>query len=272
MIIRFTTKNIDGEEKEWCFYSVEAILKDWWSNNAEKLPSGDDPVLEVYIDNEMVSGIEDAEHLIRHLNILYWTRQELPESDIVNRLNTLTEAFVEVDATIYRFYFKDSIQKNIRYIQIQKSSEGSYDYTLFDPDGKKLDSGIRETNETALLGNILIGLLDYESEEYTIKRIMSEEEGKAILNKVVSDLKEFNGRENELISAIFAAKSYIEDDKKELEMHYYNGDWYALEFNGDESRLLYDYSPDPLITEEEIKKENVDVYAVFEFCQVVAYF
>lgn len=98
MIIRFTTKNIDGEEKEWCFYSVEAILKDWWSNNAEKLPSGDDPVLEVYIDNEMVSGIEDAEHLIRHLNILYWTRQELPESDIVNRLNTLTEAFVEVEA------------------------------------------------------------------------------------------------------------------------------------------------------------------------------
>ena len=97
MIITFTTQNIDGMRKEWCFYSIEAILKDWWTNDAEKLPSGDDPVLEVYIDNEMVSGIEDVDHLIRHLNILYWTRQELPESDIVNTINKLEEVFVEVE-------------------------------------------------------------------------------------------------------------------------------------------------------------------------------
>ena len=181
MIIKFTTKNIDGDKKEWCFYSIEAILKDWWSNDAEKLPSGDDPVLDVYIDNEMVSGMEDVDHLVRHLNNLYWTRQELPESDIVNRLNTLTEAFVEVEATVCRSYFKGLGEENIRYIQIQESSEGGYDYTLFDPEGKELDGGIREADEDTLLGDVLISLLDWESGVYTIKRIMSEEEGEAIL-------------------------------------------------------------------------------------------
>lgn len=169
MIITFTTQNIDGMRKEWCFYSIETILKDWWTNDAEKLPSGDDPVLEVYIDNEMVSGIEDVDHLIRHLNILYWTRQELPESDIVSTINKLDEAFVEVESDV------------IRYIQIQDCSEGGYDYTLFDTYGDEIDGGQRETASTALMGDVLMQILDEEAGEYTLIRIMSEEEGEAIL-------------------------------------------------------------------------------------------
>lgn len=174
MIINFTTKNIDGMRKEWCFYSMEAILKDWWTNDAEKLPSGDDPVLEVYIDNEMVSGIEDVDHLIRHLNILYWTRQELPESDIVSTINKREEVFVEVESDV------------IRYVQIQDCSEGGYDYTLFDAHGDEIDGGQRETASTALMGDVLMQILDEEAGEYTLIRIMSEEEGEAILEGELS--------------------------------------------------------------------------------------
>lgn len=50
MLVRFTTKNVDGLKTEWCFNSVEAVLKDWWANDAEKLPSGDDPVLEFILN------------------------------------------------------------------------------------------------------------------------------------------------------------------------------------------------------------------------------
>ena len=90
------------------------------------------------------------------------TRQELSGTDIIDTLNTLQEAFVEIESEF------------IRYVQIQESSEGGYDYTLFDYDGEEIDGGIRETDDDALMGN-------EETGEYTIKRIMSEEEGEAIL-------------------------------------------------------------------------------------------
>lgn len=77
----------------------------------------------------------------------------------------------------------------------------------------------------------------------------------------------FNKRELELIEDIQSAESYIEGDN-ELEMDWHNGGWYAHEYNGDESSPLYDYSTNPLITEEEIEKDNVDVYAVFDYCHV----
>ena len=53
MLIRFTTKNVDGLKIEWCFNSVEAVLKDWWANDAEKLHSGDAPV---YIGKDYCLG------------------------------------------------------------------------------------------------------------------------------------------------------------------------------------------------------------------------
>lgn len=169
MIIRFTTKNVDGVKKEWCFYSIEAILKEWWANDAEKLPSGDDSVLEFYIDGQLVPGIDTVDHMITHLNILYWKKQELPDSDIVSTINKLEEAFVEVKSDV------------IRYIQIQNCSEGGYDYTLFDTYGDEIDGGQREAASTVLMGDVLMQILDEEAGEYTLIRIMSEEEGEAIL-------------------------------------------------------------------------------------------
>lgn len=79
--------------------------------------------------------------------------------------------------------------------------------------------------------------------------------------------KLFNNKELELVEYIESAESYVSENN-ELEMDFYNGGWYAHEYNGDESRPLYDYSTKLLITEEEIEKENVDVYAVFNYCHV----
>ena len=107
--------------------------------------------------------------MITNLNILYWKKQELPDSDIVSTSNKLEEAFVEVESDV------------IRYIQIQNCSEGGYDYTLFDTCGDEIDGGQRETASTALMGDVLMQILDEEAGEYTLIRIMSEEEGKAIL-------------------------------------------------------------------------------------------
>lgn len=79
--------------------------------------------------------------------------------------------------------------------------------------------------------------------------------------------RRFNDKELELIDYIESAESYVSGDN-ELEMDFYNGGWYAHEYNGGESRPLYDYSTDPLITEKEIESANVDIYAVFNHCHV----
>lgn len=78
---------------------------------------------------------------------------------------------------------------------------------------------------------------------------------------------EFNKRELELIEDIQAAKSYVSEDN-DLEMDSYNDDWYACEYNGDESRIMDDYSNEPLITNEEIEKYKVNIYKVLDYCNV----
>ena len=135
MLVRFTTKNVDGLKTEWCFNSVEAVLKDWWANDAEKLPSGDDPVLEFILNGAPVPSIETVDSLINFLNIYYWKQQELPEEDIIGTLNTLKDAFVEIESD------------EIRYMQIQESCEGGYDYTYFDEDGSEIDGGQLDIDE-----------------------------------------------------------------------------------------------------------------------------
>lgn len=78
---------------------------------------------------------------------------------------------------------------------------------------------------------------------------------------------EFNKRELELIDDIQAAKSYVSEDN-DLEMDSYNDDWYACEYNGDESRIMDGYSNEPLITNEEIEKYKVNIYKVLDYCNV----
>ncbi len=87
------------------------------------------------------------------------------------------------------------------------------------------------------------------------------------LIKIAEMNVKFNKREIQLIEDIQSAESYVFGDN-DLEMDYYNGGWYVHEYNGDESRPLDSYSSDPLITEKEIEEENVNEYAVFDYCNV----
>lgn len=171
MLVRFTTKNVDGLKTEWCFNSVEAVLKDWWANDAEKLPSGDDPVLEFILNVAPVPSIETVDSLINFLNIYYWKQQELPEEDIIGTLNTLKDAFVEIESD------------EIRYMQIQESCEGGYDYTYFDEDGSEIDGGQLDIDENEYqMGDALTDILDDVAGDYKLVRIMTDEEGEAILD------------------------------------------------------------------------------------------
>ena len=87
------------------------------------------------------------------------------------------------------------------------------------------------------------------------------------LIKIAEMNVKFNKREIQLIEDIQSAESCVSGDNN-LEMDFYNGGWYAHEYNGDESRPLDSYSTDPLITENEIEEENVNEYAVFDYCDV----
>lgn len=90
--------------------------------------------------------------------------------DILERLNTMREAFLEIEA------------EEIKYVQIQESSEGGYDYTLFDMSGEEYDGGIYETQDkTQLMGDALLEILEDSVEHYELIRILPEEEGEAIL-------------------------------------------------------------------------------------------
>lgn len=171
MLVRFTTKNVDGLKTEWCFNSVEAVLKDWWANDAEKLPSGDDPVLEFILNGAPVPSIETVDSLINFLNIYYWKQQELPEEDIIGTLNTLKDAFVKIESD------------EVRYMQIQESCEGGYDYTYFDEDGSEIDGGQLDIDENEYqMGDALTDILDDVAGDYKLVRIMTDEEGEAILD------------------------------------------------------------------------------------------
>ena len=83
----------------------------------------------------------------------------------------------------------------------------------------------------------------------------------------VIENENFNRRELDLIKDIRNAKQYVFGNN-ELEMDLWDDGWYACEYNGDESRILQNYSNEPLITESEIEKEIVDVYKVFNYCGV----
>lgn len=83
----------------------------------------------------------------------------------------------------------------------------------------------------------------------------------------VIENENFNSRELALIEDIRNAEQYIYKNN-ELEIDLYGDGWYACEYNGDESRILQDYSNEPLITESEIEKESVDMYKVFNYCGV----
>ena len=90
---------------------------------------------------------------------------------------------------------------------------------------------------------------------------------KDYLIKITEMNVKFNKREIQLIEDIQSAESYVSGDN-DLEMDFHNGGWYAHEYNGDESRPLDSYSIEPLITEDEIEEENVNEYAVFDYCNV----
>lgn len=48
MNVFFKTKNCEGTTKRWNI-SIEDILQDWYGNDAEHLPDGDDPVIKCVI-------------------------------------------------------------------------------------------------------------------------------------------------------------------------------------------------------------------------------
>lgn len=77
----------------------------------------------------------------------------------------------------------------------------------------------------------------------------------------------FSRRELELIEDIQSAESYVSGDN-DLEVNYHDGAWWAYEYNGDESRIINNYSNEPLIVDKEIEKYNVDIYGVFNHCNV----
>ena len=90
--------------------------------------------------------------------------------DIVECLNTMCEAFREIES------------EEIKYVQIQESSEGGYDYTLFDLSGEEYDGGIYESqDETKLMGDALLEILEDSVEHYELIRILTDEEGEALL-------------------------------------------------------------------------------------------
>ena len=64
--------------------------------------------------------------------------------DIVECLNTMCEAFLEIES------------EEIKYVQIQESSEGGYDYTLFDLSGEEYDGGIQSHNGDQRKGRHLL--------------------------------------------------------------------------------------------------------------------
>lgn len=84
-------------------------------------------------------------------------------------------------------------------------------------------------------------------------------------------MSDFNKRERQLISSIITAETYIRGDW-ELEMHYVDGvdglenGWYAWKYNeehGEAVPINDEYREDPLITDEDVEKYNVDLDRVF---------
>ena len=85
-----------------------------------------------------------------------------------------------------------------------------------------------------------------------------------------NNMGRFKKREKEFVEAMRDAESWLPYGN-DLEMDWFpdeddpNRDgWYAMRYNGYESVLLEEFSQDPLITDDEIEKYNVDVWRCFK--------
>lgn len=90
-----------------------------------------------------------------------------------------------------------------------------------------------------------------------------------------NNMGRFKKREKEFVEAMNDAKSWLPFGT-ELEMDYYSDwddddniipercGWYAYYYNGSEASPLESFSQDPLITDDEIEKYNVDIWRCFK--------
>lgn len=78
----------------------------------------------------------------------------------------------------------------------------------------------------------------------------------------------FTEREKKLIEDIESAIAFYISTDEELEMDLIDGGWYPCCYKNGQSNVLTAYVNAPLITEEEVKKENVDIKKAFDYCDV----
>ena len=82
-------------------------------------------------------------------------------------------------------------------------------------------------------------------------------------------MSKFNEHERSLINVIKEAKRYC---KGELEIDLLDDGWYAMDYREEyESAFFIEengYNEKPLISEETIKKYNVNVRKCFDYCDV----
>lgn len=95
--------------------------------------------------------------------------------EMIQKINAMNEVMVQVESNA------------ITYVHIQDSSEGGYDYTLFDEDGEKIDGGLFEPEDDFVqLGDALSIILEDETDgEYRIVRILSEDEMEELLEDML---------------------------------------------------------------------------------------
>lgn len=95
------------------------------------------------------------------------------QRDITEKINDMEEAMVQIES------------EEIAYCHIQESSEGGYDYTFFDEDCDEIDGGIYEPEDfMARMWDALVSILEDETDgDYSITRILSEEEADGILEE-----------------------------------------------------------------------------------------
>lgn len=95
--------------------------------------------------------------------------------EMIQKINAMNEVMVQVESNA------------ITYVHIQDSSEGGYDYTLFDEDGEEIDGGLFEPEDDFVqLGDALSIILEDETDrEYRIVRILSEDEMEELLEDML---------------------------------------------------------------------------------------
>ena len=95
--------------------------------------------------------------------------------EMIQKINAMNEVMVQVESNAST------------YVHIQDSSEGGYDYTLFDEDGEEIDGGLFEPEDDFVqLGDALSIILGDETDgEYRIVRILSEDEMEELLEDML---------------------------------------------------------------------------------------